>query len=414
MVTLKKNILGALGSAVFLCVFLGAHAQAAPTSAVRFGSSLTLLVPSGHTSENLLYPLELSPTGEYVAGTLDVNNNIGDAIEVPILYLWDTQIQANQVGIEQRLPIATLTLSKPTTYVHAALAFSSVSQEIAVWDRAALRILALPDLQEQRAIEVVWPYLSHTLVWSKDGTRLVGLGGDLRLENEKQTLIVWNLTTGDVRTYSLEASYYKIVDWEEEWLFTTASGEQHPNLFAVCNSALTQCTPYAYPGRVYAIARSEQIIITTRIDNRGRQITGLWTRRDDGAFLLDERILSELDSLHQYSKTLSPEGKFLVSNNAVWRLSPPEVVQQLEGAQWSPTWLDEEHFVTRAYDEEGNLVIYLYRVGEENPLDVLTVEKSAVDDFIAGESLRLTSSADGRWLLFNLGHGALLIPVVHE
>ena len=85
------------------------------------------------------------------------------------------------------------------------------------------------------------------------------------------------------------------------------------------------------------------------------------------------------------------------------------------------TWLtDDEFFVVWVYRGTPNSVtseVWLYQLGQDIPLDTIELSSLLARENIVGDSETFgvgNVSDDGRWLIYGLGRGAVVFPIIYE
>ena len=376
----------------------------AGSSGVHFGAnSAYILPPDGGAPW-----FTLDPTGDFVAGITDDGQQI-------VLHIWD--LRATEVSDEpQALPIfrSYVLPNTKTAAGRLAAVFSPGGQYLAVQTSDSLILLSVPDLQALQVISVDgaaprW----FTPAWSPDERFFA------TLVDNGQILAVWDVQENQVRHHTLEHAYNRVHAWGRRWLITTSRGYSESS-FALCAIDLKQCASYPGMGGVVAAASSRQIIVTERPNPAGQtlSIVGSWIPRSDGAFLLNEQKFSDwpLASIRAFS----PNGQYFGAQTAeglsVWNFDTLKIMHRSPIGDWGPIWLNDALFVAGGYSSEnGAPVLLLYSLSQKEPLDELSIDTARLTDFILPEVFGpQTASSNGRRVLFNLGRGALLIPIVYE
>ena len=340
----------------------------------------------------------LSPAGDFVAGGH------------PFLYLWDIRDLSPNGNWTRVAPVYSNTSQD---LAKAAMRFSPDGRYLAVQSQTDLRILTVPNMQTLRAASVVGPAPWFTsLAWTPT-SRFVST-----LSNGGQEALVLDIQTGQTYRYTFQHPYDHVYSFGDQWLIAAFS-VQSDSAFALCDKLLESCTPYPMTGGVLAVAPHREIIITERSsDAEHRSVLGAWQPRSDGIFLLNEQRFTGLP--FSSIRTFSPSERFLAGSTGtktvIFDFDSLAEIYRAPLGYWGPTWLDDGLFVSGDLSPDGAVpVVALYDLEQSTPLDTLALDQEAYQELMLPEAVNLKSASDdGRWLLFNLGRGALLIPIVYE
>jgi|GEM_PF-5688438 len=375
--------------------------SASAPSHAYFGTGIVYLLPPADGTSWIT----LAPTGDFAAGVTYEEHTV-------TLNLWDLRNidpfgELGQIppAYTQKLPILSQTI---------AVVFSTDGRLLVVQTASELRLLRVPDLQLVQSVATTgpapWPF---TPTWSSDGELLATLA------QEGQEIVVWDRQTDQRDQYLFEHTYDRVYPFGEQWLIASTTA-QNKSTFALCSKQLEWCVQYPGMGYVVAVAEQRQLVVTERQGDifHTQLVIGAWSPRADGILLLNEQKF--VDFPRASIRSFSPDEQFFAAQTAdgllVWDFDTLEPVHQLLLGDWGPVWLSEKFVVAGGYlPESGKSALFLHSLNQEEALDRLTIDTTGLDDFILPEAFGLAaSSANGRWLLFNLGRGALLIPIVYE
>ena len=390
------------------------HAQ--PISPPHFGTGVVILARSKY---DYMSPVLLSPSGHWFAAVtyppFSSEAEQSAAAAAVELHLWDLH-EADATGtLAQPEPAHSLSLTGYGDDFRVGLAFSPDERYLAVHTTAQVILFTLPAFQEHISLSVgsEFPNPSN-LSWSPDGNLLAILTED--------EIVIWNVHTDAVVRHNLIAWYGAVRYFNGEWLIRAYSTNT-PHAFVICTIDLDLCVPYVYPGVISVVSPSEGVFVGHRIDSLNRWVYGIWTRREDGAYLLDEATLQSWNITNS-PEIFSPQGTYLYvswqsESDAILQWDTLQVVAR-PPKSFNVVWTPDEAFVALRVQQisERNSTVTLYDVGQDKVADTLDLRELGIKDlwhYIDPESIGPRQfSADGRWLLFNLGRGALLIPIVYE
>ena len=411
----KKRFALTLGVLVsILTTITPLHAQ--PISHAHFGTGIVVLARSKYDH---MSPALLSPSGHWFAAVtyppFSSETGRNAAVEAAELHLWDLH-EADATGtLTQPEPVHSLSLAEYGDDFRVGLAFSPDERYLAVYTTAQVILFTLPAFQEHISLSVGSEFPdSSDLSWSPDGNLLAILTGD--------EIVVWNVHTDAVVRHNLIAWYGAVRYFNGEWLIRAYSTNA-PYAFVTCTIDLDPCLPYVYPGIISVVSPSEGVFVGRRIDSLNRWVYGVWTRREDGAYLLDEATLQSWNIINS-PELFSPQGTYLYASwqgesDAILQWDTLQIVAR-PPMSFNVVWTPDEAFIALRVQQipERNSTVTLYDVSQDTIADTLDLWELGIEDlwyYIDPEAIGPRQfSADGRWLLFNLGRGALLIPIVYE
>jgi hypothetical protein len=145
------------------------------------------------------------------------------------------------------------------------------------------------------------------------------------------------------------------------------------------------------------------------------ELVTLWRQDRQGRYVIDS-----LSADIANPRAFSPDSRYLltrpdcVSQWAVWDVDRLALVQKVERYA-RPVWLDGGHF---AIFDESRLILSLYAVGRDAPVDVLELPSvpglESAQRWVSPQSPGVAGvSADGTRVLVNLGWAALVVGVMY-
>jgi WD40 repeat protein len=400
-----------------------AHGQ---DTQVQFGRNIGILRLNNQVFR---YPA-LSPDGNFVFANADHYqfDSSGNIVTTKVLdtihLLWDLPKFKNEASV-MRINSQKIDLNSSAK---AQQGFSPNNQYLAVKTKKEIQIFTLPNmkiLHSTTAIVSINSGYDHYLSWSPD-SRLLASWAD-------GEVIVWDIQKNIVYRYPLNYKLATIQYIENGWFIqildrATSIDTKNTDPFIVCSLQLESCDTYEDNDQhTRVLGNNGQIFLTQSGDSAIDGTISIWKRSADGIYKLDTQYSIDKPPINQQarafcSQTFSPNGVYVVSgcpplSTQIWEVSPLKFRQELLSSLivWLP---DSIHFVSWDY---RNFVLRLYEVGNDNPLDVLALEKqSGLEDmrkwsngFPAPYELIDISRAGNR-ILINLGLAALVVPIEYQ
>jgi WD40 repeat protein len=411
-------------------LILEAHPFANGSSAAHFGSGIAFLIPPDLDIENRneqggfpvgLFPVQLSPYGNFVAGLQTVLRRSSDepSRKISQIHLWVT---------DQIDPSGSFTYPPPTfsvsldfldpqygdTAIQEALAFSSDEQYLALQTQSEVVLFSMPELLPYKSISAVNnPTSFGRLSWSSDSSLVAALLSD--------AILVWEFSADHVYRYELTHPFDELTRFGDEWLLWTEHGtDVNPTDFMICTRLLERCeaytTPDVTPRRVFAVDPNNQVVLTLRRYSDDVLVIGAWTHQEEGTCVLDDIPFNGIEN--RFLPTgFSPTGQYIagrrISNSqiTIWNFETLALINETMGYE-NPIWLgSDEFFITNGLD------LKLYQLNVNDPLDRLNLFNIRIAEDIepfAEPNRTQAASFDGRWILHNESLYSLLIPIVYE
>jgi hypothetical protein len=392
-------------------------------STPHFGSSIVFVGNLGAEGQlrpfdEMLLPVVISRSGKLVVA---VANQRSGSDKITSLHIWDLRAIDPEGGFFSPPPSSSLDLdSSKTEFAQVSIAFSPDEQFLALWFDTQIQLLSVPDMQVIKTILVNREPMPWGLTWTADSNQL--------LIQDEGTWVLWNIHTDATHRKPVTGNHW-VTLFGDEWLVLPLSSRDGPELFTICSQQLEQCTPYSYPysysGEFSASNQNRRIIVTQRRNDENMWVLGVWTRQENGEYVLTEGLFGETGIVS--TEIFSPSGQFLylrtLNGAEIWNLA---TVQSVQG--WADSreafygvddlaWLASDEFFVTLENHNFERKIMLYHVGQETPLDTLNLSSivEAQDTSIDAELYGIRGvSDDGCWAAVGIGPAVLMIPVVHE
>jgi hypothetical protein len=395
--------------AVALLMALLAAPATAQETAARFGRDIVVLRLGDN---DLLFPY-LSPDGGYVgAHVASFADGVAEA---------DSMLSAREVVWQLPDPsgkqVSGLVAPSGEVRVDATLsgplyAFSRDGEFLALRLDTQLLVYRLPALEPLLALPM--PSLTigedlsplqdgwSAMSWASNQSRLAALAG-----NE---LVVWQLSTPGIERFPLGGAYWAMTSTDAGWVLESPDG------FAVCRFDIGTCDESGFSQYAEDVlpAPDGTLILSQPSCSDGELVT-LWRQDRQGRYVIDS-----LSADIANPRAFSPDSRYLltrpdcVSQWAVWDVDRLALVQKVERYA-RPVWLDGGHF---AIFDESRLILSLYAVGRDAPVDVLELPSvpglESAQRWVSPQSPGVAGvSADGTRVLVNLGWAALVVGVMY-
>lgn len=355
-----------------------------------------------------VFPL-ISNTGRYAFLHVSRTNEFSEDIETA-QYLWDFDQLDTTLS-----PDPTALLKIDASYTGPWVSFSPNDEWIALKSETLLQIRALPSLETVFSIELpdkeialnTLPSGFNTgrLAWWSDGQSLAVL-------SDRQSL-VWNSQTHQADFFPLDYSYDAIVATSTGWFMRS----YEPDVFTLCSFEFAHCDTHeiSTSQRSVVVQPSGQVILSWQGRYCGRDPVYVWRLHRAGNYEL-ERETQDIPEPTNFS----PNGQYLFYHPSctfqygIWDFENNSHIQNLEPYH-IPFWLpDSKYFLTLS--QIDTLTLNLYEIGSEGALDTLNLNQvsglGSVDEWPSFEVLDIwNSSTDGRKILINLGHAAMVIEI---
>jgi hypothetical protein len=444
---------------VFFMLGLSLHPSiAAPTTdTAHFTGEFTFFEMDTNTSdlwesEATFFPV-VSNTGRYVFA--HANHEIipgfhgtSDGLYERTFYFWDRD------KIETNLsPEPTQILKFSQSYQGPWVRFSPDDQFVALKSEGELQILHLPSLEIELSIAVrdraesfSWyrsPDRPGHLAWSADSTRLAALSDMLVDYQSMDVLTVWDKRSDELRRVPLspppEGHPRVITALEDVWFIRQIGGRS----FEFCPIDLQERNNYcpyfplppedewlfALPSGLVAMPWAGPLdcrerrgpVLISWLEGTGYYGAGIPSDISDSQydpirFAYTSPILREMPVPGNF--TFSPDGHYFFypgcgAHRGIWDFENNRPVQKLP-RNIEPVWLpDSRHFLSF---NRFSKVLTLFAVGQDTPIDVLNLDTLptgiSLDDWTAIEAFDIWNiSGDGRKVMINLGHAAILVEI---
>jgi hypothetical protein len=396
---------------VLLIVAIGQIISADMTNTPHLGSGVVLLQvtePSEDTEPTFFS--ELSSWGNFVVSRIDhyergvYTNSSLDA--------WDMQQWAINDGLTRPQP--TTTASIDTAPLPPDFAISPDERYVAIQVGNELQILSLPALNSYFAISSDSDQVRdlNVVSWSPDSQYVGALF--------THEIVVWEVETDNVYRQAIEylpidSSYYQFMilnSISQGWLIHQFYS--HPSLaFIFCDWLLTSCQSYEFTNTDRVVAMPDGSVILTQhtMPPTADGAVGVWIRQESGGYILQEETLDSEVCPTQFS----PSGLYLYS---YWSeqilnfndLTPLNRVVSFRAPIWLP---QESHFVSLTL----TLSLNLYQLDDDDPLqtlDLLSSYQEILEGLLHSEALTIAINQVGDWILVDLGHASILVPITYE
>jgi WD40 repeat protein len=433
---MDKRLGNSIKLMVCLLIVMGGFVSSSQESQTpHFDNTIAVLELPGN---QLVWDADLSPQGNFVythAAFLSQRIYPREFLGAS-QYLWDIgNIEAtnNIIYLE---PIRQITLYEMTEGYNRIFAiqgldrmFSPDGQYLAVGLDAEVQVLTVPDLISYRilpanTINPELPYARNRMNWSEDSRFLALLLG--------HEIVVWDVENNSVKSQALKYQYEKILYLGGKLFGLISSREQDAiSGFFVCESDLKHCSeqelPYWHPS-IRPSPDGQLILVTPRSDCPSDEVCPVefWQIQSNGQYQQIDRSFNAKDS--GYPHSFSPDGRILATEKSdTLTLRDFSNLSQIHALphREEPTWLpDSTHFITFSYRYETDnpiLILKLYRLGREQPLDVINLVDIFGEDIISewwqGDATLYANpdvSSDGQQILFNLGFATLAMTIVYE
>ncbi|MBI1282427.1 MAG: hypothetical protein GC179_30150 [Anaerolineaceae bacterium] len=409
---------------IVLCVSL-TFMPANASSPIRFSREIILLKPF----QKVLRHVAISPDGNFVftnAETyeMDASGNIATTRVLNTSHLfWNLSNVRKESGVTMGNPwIRNLDQDAKATN-----GFSPDNKYLAVKTSKELQLYTLPYMQFLKSIPAV---TSRTIIggylsWSPDSRLLASwVDGEV---------IVWDIQENVAYRYPMNYKIVTIKYIDNGWFIQTLDQpiykDNSINPFIVCSLRLEKCDTYQDKNKhTRVLSNNGQIFVVQSGDSLRDGILGIWKRSEDGKYQLDTEYPIDKSPISQHegefcSQSFSPDGVYLISTcpqipTQIWEANPLKFRQEIINSLviWLP---DSSHFVSWEY--YPNIVLRLYEVGQNKPLDNFDLEQlSGLEDikkwmngFILGDK-RIDVDKSGQHTLINLGFAALVIPIEYQ
>jgi hypothetical protein len=370
-----------------------------------------------------VFPL-ISPTGRYAF--LHTNREVGLGLQGTVVdertqYFWDLADVQDALS-----PQPTQTLKMDQTYLGPWISFSPNDQWVALKSEAELQIRRLPSFEIEMSIALrdrgdgFNRLISHVnynrLAWSQDSRFLAVLSEVATEIDIEGQLVLWNSEDKSLQFFGL-GRFDRIVSTSAGWYLESLEG----NSFIRCTIDFQECTPSTEVGESHLMLPQPtgDLVLSWLGYHCENNNVSIWSQQSSHGYSV-AAITSEIANPISFS----PNGNYLFYEPdcytralGIWDFEinrPIQMVTMLPGVPlvlWLP---DSEHFLT--FDVVDKRVLNLYRVGNEIPLDTFDlntiIELQPLDAWTALGRLEISNtSADGRHIMINLGHAAILVEI---
>lgn len=451
-----------LGGLLLCILILGLNpfaSIAAPTTdTAHFTGEFTFFEMDTNDSEvwetiPTFFPI-VSNTGRYVFA--HANREIfpgmhgqNDGLYERTLYFWDLDKVESYLS-----PQPTQILKFSQEYLGPWISFSPDDQFVALKSEGELQVRQLPSLEIELSIAVRdqgdladrfrFPDKPGHLAWSADGTRLAALSDRLVDLQSMDVLSIWNTQSSELRMVALggpaEGHPRTLTALQDVWFIRQLGGRW----FEFCPMDLpgehaNYCPSFPLPPEDEWLFELPSGLVAMPwagpLDCRGRRgpVSISWLEGTGyyGAGIPSSLSSSPYDPIrYSYTSpnlrhmpvpgifTFSPDGRYFFypgcgPHRGIWDFENNRSVQKLP-FRINPVWLpDSQHFLS--FDGYSK-VLTLFAVGEEAPLDILDLNALLVGtplaDWIALEAFTIWNvSGNGRHVMINLGHAAILVEI---